>query len=140
MSLDVTALRGSFTAVAPKADALATTFYATLFERYPEVRPLFAHTDLGEQKKKLIAAISLVVASLEKPDALTGALKVLGAKHVGYGAEPGHYAAVGECLLHALAVTAGDVWTDELNTAWADAYGAITSIMLEGAGELAAAE
>ncbi len=43
------------------------------------------------------------------------------------------YPWVGECLIATLAEIAADDWSDEIETAWVDAYGAITSLMLEGA-------
>ena len=36
-------------------------------------------------------------------------------------------------MLKSLALVAGDVWNDELNQAWAEAYDAISSHMLNGA-------
>ncbi len=139
MALNVSALRSSFEAVRPQAETLADVFYETLFSRYLGVKPLFANVDIKQQKGKLIASIALVVASLEKPDVLTRALKEMGARHVGYGAEEVHYPAVGECLLHALATVAGPVWTNDLAQAWTEAYGAIAGLMIEGAREHSAA-
>lgn len=133
MSLNIKLLRDSFQAVAPKGDELMDVFYATLMERYPQVKPLFGSVDMKAQKKKLLASLVLVMNNLERPDDLTSALHGLGAKHVGYGAEAGHYDAVGECLLHALNTVAGELWNDELEHAWSDAYGAVASLMKEGA-------
>lgn len=134
MGLNVQVLRDSFQAVAPAADELTKVFYATLFERYPGVKPLFSNgDDMTEQGKKLTQSLVLIVANLEDGDKLTKYLNELGSNHVGYGAEDAHYDAVGECLLHALSVIAGDLWTDEVKGAWTDAYGAIAGIMIEGA-------
>lgn len=134
MGLNVQVLRDSFQAVAPAADELTKVFYATLFERYPAVKPLFSNgDDMTEQGKKLAQALALIVANLEDSDKLTQYLNELGANHVDYGAEDAHYDAVGECLLHALSVIAGDLWTAEVKDAWTDAYGAIAGLMIEGA-------
>lgn len=135
MSLNVNALRESFEAVKPSSDKLTEVFYATLFERYPEVKPLFENVEMEEQRKKLFQALALVVRNLEKPDVLAGILEQMGRRHVDYGALPEHYPAVGECLLHALATVAGPLWNDELNQAWTDAYGAIADLMLKGAAQ-----
>lgn len=131
MALNVELLESSFQAVAPKADELANTFYDQLFTDYPAVKPLFANTDLAEQKKHLIAALSTVVGNLRKPDALTKVLGELGVRHIGYGAERAHYPAVGQTLLTALAKVAGDAWTTEMNDAWTEAYGAIQGIIYQ---------
>lgn len=61
----------------------------------------------------------------------------MGGRHVGYGTQPEHYEWVGASLLKTFAYFFGDDWTEELNNAWADAYGAITQLMLAGAEEVA---
>lgn len=133
MALNIELLEESFAAVAPKADELADTFYRLLFADYPAVQPMFDKVDMEKQKDMLIAALSLVVANLRKPDVLTSALEAMGARHVGYGAEEAHYPAVGATLLTTLAQVAEEAWTEEMNDAWAEAYGAISGIMLQGA-------
>ena len=131
--MNVTLIRSSFEALRPHAPLLVDRFYAILFERYPQVRPMFAHTDLARQKLMLTQALSLLVANLEKPDVLKDYLGQLGAKHVRYGAREAHYAAVGECLLAAMAEVAGPLWTEELEHEWAETYGAVASLMQQGA-------
>jgi methyl-accepting chemotaxis protein len=137
--LQVKLLRDSFDAVKPRADVLVATFYRILFERYPSVKPLFLDTDMKSQQRKLVQALALVVANLEKPDTLKAALHDLGGRHVAYGAEPAHYDAVGECLLAALATVAGPLWSSKLEKAWADAYGVVASLAIEGAKAVPAA-
>ena len=133
MRLNVELLEQSFKLVAPKGEALVSRFYERLFQKYPSVKPLFAHTSLAEQKKKLLASLVLVIQNLRRPDKLTEVLQALGARHVDYGAQPAHYDAVGENLLAVLGEFAGPAWTPEVKQAWTEAYGAITTIMLQGA-------
>ena len=133
MPLNVELLETSFAAVAPQADLLAETFYGHLFEDYPSVVPLFADVDMPEQRRKLIAALKLVIENLRRPEDLVPALEQMGCRHVGYGAEEPHYGAVGATLLKSLAEVAGDLWTTEVEQAWTDAYGAIQTHMLNGA-------
>ena len=82
---------------------------------------------------KLLAALSLVVENLRRPDALGPTLERMGAQHVAYGAQEAHYPAVGATLIKTLAEIAGDAWNEQLEQAWSDAYGAISELMLEGA-------
>lgn len=131
--MNVTLIRSSFDALRPQAPALVDRFYAILFERYPQVKPMFAQTDLPKQKQMLVGALALLVANLEKPDVLKSYLGTLGARHSSYGAREAHYAAVGECLLAAMAEIAGPLWSDELAAAWAATYGAVASLMQQGA-------
>ena len=131
--MNVTLLRTSFEALRPHAPALVDRFYAILFERYPQVRPMFANTDFPKQKQMLVQALALLVANLEKPDVLKSYLGMLGARHAGYGTRDTHYAAVGECLLAAMAEIAGPLWTKDLEQEWAATYGVVASLMQQGA-------
>lgn len=133
MGLQVDVLEQSFKAVAPKGEEFVATFYARFFETHPEFKPLFAATDMAAQRKKLLSALVLVVENLRRPQVLFPALKDLGRRHADYGAKPEHYGAVGVALLDTFAVYLGEAWTPELKEAWVEAYGAILSLMLEGA-------
>ncbi|MBI3351472.1 MAG: methyl-accepting chemotaxis protein [Nitrospirae bacterium] len=133
MGLNVELLEKTFKMVAPKGDAIVSRFYEKLFQDYPAVKPMFSGASMAQQKKKLLASLVLVIQSLRKPDQLTKALHQLGAKHEGYGAKPAHYDAVAITLLSVLKEFAGAAWTPQVRQAWADALGAVKSIMLEGA-------
>ncbi|MFE1746306.1 globin family protein [Coleofasciculus sp. H7-2] len=133
MSLNVELLEQSFEKVKPHADEFVASFYENLFAAHPEVKPLFAKTNMAEQRKHLLAALGLVVQNLRKPEVLGEALKTLGAKHVGYGTIPQHYPAVGGALLTTFEQYLQQDWTPEVKQAWTDAFGVITQQMLKGA-------
>ena len=133
MSLNVSLLRSSFQAVTPHAEELMETFYAVLFHRYPAVQPLFARVDMKQQRGKLLASLALVVKHCDNPAGLLGPLREMGARHIAYGTQPEHYAAVGECLLAALGAVAGPLWNTELEQAWTQAYQVVAGEMIEGA-------
>ena len=133
MSLPVELLEQSFEAIKPQADAFVTSFYDNLFTAYPEARPLFANTNMQEQKKKLLSTLVLVVDSLRQPDIMSSALRGLGAKHIKYGALPEHYPLVGNALLATFEQYLQEKWTPQVKQAWVDAYNAITELMLDGA-------
>jgi nitric oxide dioxygenase len=133
MGLQVEVLERSFKAVAPKGEEFVDAFYGRLFATHPEVKPLFAATDMAVQQNKLLGALVLAVENLRRPQALFPALKDLGRRHAGYGAKPEHYGAVGAALLDTFAIYLGEAWTPEVKEAWVEAYGAISSLMLEGA-------
>ena len=133
MSLNVELLEQSFAAVAPQGGKLVDVFYRQLFADFPQVQPLFQNVKLSDQKKKLLAALKLVVENLRRPAVLVPALEQLGSQHVDYGATEEHYPAVGQTLLKSLAEVAGPVWTKELERAWAEAFGEISKHMLAGA-------
>ena len=131
--LNVELLEQSFDEIKPQADEFVASFYDNLFTAHPEAKPLFDTTDMQAQKKKLLNSLVLVVENLRKPDALGGALRGLGARHVKYGALPAHYPLVGEALLTTFEQYLQDKWTPQVKQAWVDAYGAISEIMLDGA-------
>lgn len=136
--MNVKLLRNSFELLKPQAQALVDRFYAILFERYPRVKPLFAHVTMPEQKTKLVQSLAFVVANLERPDALRDTLGAMGERHVGYGVRDEMYDAVGECLLAAMADVAGPAWSAELQEAWTAAYGAVAGLMKAGAAKVTA--
>ncbi|MGB2926200.1 MAG: globin family protein [Limnothrix sp.] len=131
--LQVNLLESSFEKVKPKANEFAESFYSNLFTDYPAAKPLFAHADVKEQSKKLLASLVFVVENLKNPGALTDALKGLGARHVQYGALPVHYPLVGNTLIKTFNQYLGADWTPAVEKAWIDAYGLITEVMLDGA-------
>jgi nitric oxide dioxygenase len=53
-TLDTRLLISSFLKIEPQADEFAATFYYILFEKYPNMVPLFAKTDMEKQKTRLI--------------------------------------------------------------------------------------
>ncbi len=128
--LQVELLEQTFVALVPQGEALVKRFYEVLFERYPDVKPMFVNTTVAEQEQKLLAALQLVVDCLRKPEALTNALTHLGIKHHEYGVKPEHYTAVTETLLDVMADFAGKLWTDEVHTAWNEALKTVATTML----------
>src|ERR671932_573378 len=134
MSLNVEILEQSFEQIKPRAEEFAASFYENLFTLYPEVKPLFAKTDMTNQKKKLLNSLVLVVENLRNPEALGSVLNALGGRHVGYGAIANYYPAVGEALLSTFEQYLQQDWTGEVKQAWVDAFSAITALMLKGAG------
>lgn len=115
-----------------KADSLSLTkrFYSRLFELAPGVRPLFP-ADLREQRSKLAASLDAIVCKLDDLNTVIIELTRLAERHVGYGAEPEHYPVVGEALVGALKEQLGDAWTHEVEQAWLETYGIVSSVMID---------
>ena len=129
----------TFRQVAPMADEAAAMFYGRLLEIAPSTRPLCRETDMAEQRRKLMAALGMVVASLRDMDRITPTLAALGARHAGYGVTPAQYATVGAALLWTLRQGLGEAFTREVEHAWAAAYGAVAAAMQAGAAMAEAA-
>jgi hemoglobin-like flavoprotein len=133
MSLNIELLERSFEAIKQHNAQFSEQFYMNLFNDSPEVKPLFANTNMKEQGDHLYKSLLLVICNLRKEDVLSNTLKGLGTRHVKYGILPNHYPMVGSALLKTFENIIGTGWSAEVKQAWVDAYGAVTQLMLEGA-------
>jgi nitric oxide dioxygenase len=129
---EIALVRDSFAKVHPIARQAAELFYGRLFEVAPTVRPLFKG-DMHQQGAKLMAAIAMVVASLDRLETVLPAIQDLARRHVAYGAAPAHYAVVGDCLIWTLGQGLGETFTPATKEAWTKAYGALSDAMIDAA-------
>ena len=125
-------VRKSFAAVERQADVAALVFYRRLFELAPGLRPMFK-SDIQEQARKLMEMLAVALNLLERPAELAGELEDLGARHVGYGTRPEHYATVRQALVDMFSEIMGDSFTPEMRQAWGELYDFIEAAMLRGA-------
>jgi nitric oxide dioxygenase len=125
-------VKSTFAEVAKIAEPAAALFYGRLFEVAPAVRSLFKG-DIAAQGRKLMAALAMVVGSLDRLDQILPQLEHLARRHVAYGAEEAHYAVVGETLMWTLEQGLGEAFTPEARAAWADAYDALAGAMIAAA-------
>lgn len=128
----VARIRSSFDLLAPRAGELMDRFYERLFRDYPSVKPMFP-ADMAKQKSHLTAAVALVVKHADNLAALEKPLQEMGARHVGYGAQPAHYGAVRDTMVATLAEMAQAAWTPELNADWTEALNTVAAAMIRGA-------
>ena len=126
-----TLVQESWDLVVPISDTAAGLFYARLFELDPELKPLFAGSDMKEQGKKLMLMITTAVRGLGDIGQLIGAIQAMGKRHVGYGVKAEHYDTVGAALLDTLEKGLGDVWTPGHKEAWALTYTTLATVMKE---------
>ena len=131
-------LESSFNLLAPRGPELVDHFYAHLFSKHPAVRPMFP-SNMGEQKKKLLASLVLVLENIRNTEKLEQPLKDMGERHVGYGTAPEHYPVVRDTLVSVMAELAGEAWNDQLRQDWNGALDFVASVMLEGAKNAAPA-
>ena len=131
-SRSIKLVQQSFESVAGLGEKAAEIFYGELFEIDPSLKKMFKG-DMVEQRRKLLAALALVVRSLHAPQNIIEPVKKLAVKHVGYGVEPVHYTYVGNALLRTLKKGLADKFTPELREAWIEAYATLADIMKEAA-------
>lgn len=132
-SYRIALLRRSVARLAPIAEPAAALFYRRLMETDASTRPLFAGTDMAAQGAKLMQALGMALATLERPEALVPKLCEMARRHVADGVERAHYASVGAALLWTLAQGLGEDFTPEVADAWAEAYAVLTDVMMDAA-------
>ena len=120
----------------PIAETAAELFYGKLFELDPSVMPLF-NSDMKEQGKKLMTMIITAVRSLNKLDAIVGAVQDMGKRHAGYGVKEEHYETVGTALIWTLVQGLGEAFTEDVKTAWVKTYTLLATTMKDAAAEAA---
>lgn len=137
-SARIVRLEASFAELAPRGPELVDRFYALLFARHPELRPLFPR-DIATQKQRLLASLGLVVRNLRSPDVLAEPLRELGARHHGYGAKIDQYPAIRDTLIEVMREINGVNWTAELTADWKAALNIVAVLMIEGHSAASAA-
>lgn len=132
MSVNIQMIRGSFELAKPIANDVVDYFYKTMFEDYPEAKPLFKAADMEKQKKALLGSLVFIVDNLDKPEKLVDYLQKMGARHNEYGVVFDHYSIVGNSLMKTFSHFFGAKWTKELAAEWIKAYRFIAGEMIEG--------
>ena len=135
MALNEVLLQQSFDLACPterEQHLFAEHFYSTLFAAIPQLQPLFAHTSMEEQKRKLMATLVFILQTLNKPTVLSPSVRKLGQRHTRVGVQAEHYPMVAEALLATFAARLGSQWMEELQAAWRAAYETIAALMQEG--------
>jgi len=130
--LDIELIKTTFEMLAPQGNKIVARFYEELFNRFPDIKVLFANTIPEKQQTKLLAALELVVSNLEKQDVLVPTLTEMGKRHKNYGVQVEHYEAVSSTLLDVIQEFAGDAWTDEVASAWKAALELVCNTMIAG--------
>src|SRR5215813_8822075 len=131
-------VQNSWEKVLPISDSAASLFYGRLFELDPSTRPLFKHTNMPEQRKKLMYMIGTAVNGLSVLDQLIPAVSNLGRRHIAYGVTGEHYASVGNALIWTLQQGLGADFTPEVKEAWTTVYGVLADTMKNATARAAA--
>ena len=124
----------SWEKIKPGMQAAGELFYHKLFERAPAIRHLFKE-DVREQAGRLGYMLTYIVSRLDKLDTILEDVERLAIRHNKYGAEPEHYAIVGECLLATLEERLAADWNNQLEKAWAAAYKILADAMIRAQQE-----
>lgn len=96
--------------------------YNHLFEIEPDIKDLFAATDMHSQGQAVLGFLNTMVTSLAAISDIQPDVKALKQRHSDYGVRPEHYLSFGEALLISLANVLGDDFTAEMESAWMKVY------------------
>lgn len=107
-------------------------FYKRMFAAHPELKNVFnmAHQEQGQQQQALARAVYAYAENIEDPGSLMAVLGNIANKHASLGVRPEQYPIVGEHLLAAIKEVLGDAATDEIISAWAQAYGNLADVLM----------
>lgn len=112
--------------------AIAKRMYEIMFETHPEVKSQFdmsAQAD-GTQPDKLATAVYAYATHIDDLGALKAAVDKIAHRHVATHVLPEQYPIVGECLLQAIRDVLGNAATEEVMSAWTEAYQALADIFI----------
>jgi len=115
-----------------KGNEITTVFYSNLFRDYPELLNIFNQTNQqkGRQQNALANTVYAAAANIDRLPVLLPAVKQIAHKHRSLMVKAEHYPIVGEYLLKAIKEVLGEAATDEILSAWAEAYGVIADIFI----------
>ncbi|ARP53638.1 flavohemoprotein [Alcaligenes faecalis] len=113
-------------------ETLTRHFYQRMFKHNPEVAPLFnsSNQSAGTQQRALAGAIAAYAANIDNLGELSEAVELIAQKHVSLQIKPEHYPIVGENLLCSIKEVLGDGATDEVISAWGEAYNFLANILM----------
>jgi hemoglobin-like flavoprotein len=128
--VDVALLRDTLELTLARDDSFPARFYELLFERHPEVVPLFHRNSPGAQRKVFAQKLVAIVDHVDDPAWITREFGELVRTHREYGVTPEMYPWVGEALIETLREACGDAWSPEAEREWTAAYAQLTAAVL----------
>lgn len=113
-------------------ETLTKYFYKRMFSHNPEVAPYFnpANQTDGTQQRALAGAICAYASNIDNLEILGGAIELIAHKHASLMIKPEHYPIVGENLLASIREVLGNGATDEILSAWTEAYKFLADVLI----------
>lgn len=131
-------VKSTVPALKAHGEAITSHFYRIMFEGHPQVKAFFneAHQAAGSQARALAGAVIAYGAHIDRLEDIADALPRIIQKHAALGVLPEHYPIVGSYLLRAIKDVLGDVATDEVIAAWAEAYESLAGLLIAAEEEV----
>ena len=111
---------------------ITTRMYEIMFHNHPEVKKQFDMSAQanGSQPAKLANAVYAYATHIDNLEALKSTVETIAHRHVKTHVQPEQYAIVGESLLQAMKDVLGESATDEVMSAWTEAYAALAEVFI----------
>src|SRR5690625_4360393 len=112
---------------------ITTVFYKNMFNNHPELLNIFNEVNQkrGKQQQALANMVYEAAKNINQLEVLLDEVKLIAEKHRGLQINPEHYPIVGKYLLLAIKEVLGVAATDEIMTAWEQAYGGIAQLFID---------
>jgi len=121
-------LKKSLTQLEPDSQKAMAYFFATLFVRYPELRPMFPLA-LDTHRHRVFAALARYAWSSDRPESLTGWLTDLAREHRKFGVRESHFRPFCDALLTALRSFGDGPSAAQTQDAWRAALDHVEGVM-----------
>ncbi|EIJ42020.1 hemoglobin-like flavoprotein [Beggiatoa alba B18LD] len=136
LSTDVKAvIKSSAPLLREYGEAIAKRTYEILFEKYPQVKPLFAKAP-PNQPHLLARSIMAFCENVDNLVFIASDLETISQRHVIADVHPGHYTMFGQSLLQAVQEILGKKASEEIISAWKEAYFFFADLLIEREREL----
>lgn len=119
-----------------KGEEITQRMYELAFAERPDYKRGFEttwmqHLDGGGQAHKLAAAVYAYATHIDRLDELATAVDHIAHRHVATRILPEQYPVIGEKLLQAMKDVLQDAASDEVISAWAEAYDALANLFIQ---------
>jgi len=131
---EIALVRQGFERIAPDAENVGLALYQKLFELDPSLRRLFGN-DMRRHGRNIMAALAMVVGSLDDLGPVLAQVQSLGRRHASYGVQPRDFATGGVALIATLEAGLGEEFTAAAREAWSRAYTTLTDVMIAAMNE-----
>lgn len=125
-------IKATIPALSTHGQAITSEMYTRLFQD-EEIQSLCNHSNQGQdgkQVKALAAAILGYAQNIDHLEVLAPTVERIAQKHIGYDIKPEHYPSVANALLGAIEHVLGAAATQEILSAWGEAYWALAGILM----------
>ena len=119
----------TFEKLEAEKDKAGALFYQILFDLAPNIRPLFAGTDMRHQQQMFVSMLTAAIKGLDRPGEVATALRELGERHTNYGVVREHYEPLGRALLATVEKMNGAELDLDVHLAWEHFYHRMVAMM-----------